>query len=213
MSSIINFQSPFIIEETTGKDFLILKACLLKEGMTGNGRYYEFSDFKKIAKDLVGKVVQYGATVGGKHLKRKMDKIGEVIETWVDEKARKIIGRIKVWNTKFFPRITETIMSFGKGMGISVGGKGGLQPILRDGLPVLIKTGHGFLAKVVNFIAKHIQLIPPNVPRGQEDAKVLDIEESLAKIQLVPIQETLMVNPEIQIVFSYPKGSDIRIIY
>lgn len=213
MSSIISFQAPFIIEESTGKDFVVLKACLLAEGETGNGHFYEFTDFGRIAKDLIGKVVRYGATEKGKHIKGKLSEIGKVVEAWVDEKTKKIMGRIRVWNTKTFPRITETIISFGKGMGISVGGEGGLEPILRNGLPVLIKTGHGFLAKVVNFIAKHIQLIPPNVPRGQEDAKVLSIEEALSKVELVPIQETLFVEPEIRIVFTYPKGSSVRILY
>ena len=213
MTSAIRFQAPFIIEESTSKDYVVLKACLLAEGMTGNGHYYSFSDFKNIAKQLVGKVVRYGATKDGKHIHNKLHEIGRVIDAWVDEKTKKIYGRIKVWNTKIFPRITETILSFGRGMGISIGGEGSLQPILRNGLPVLISTGHGFLARVVNFIAKHVQLLPPNVPRGQEDAKVIGIEEAISKVELVPIEETLFVEPEIKIVFSYPEGSLITITY
>jgi len=212
-SSIITYLSPFVIEETKAKEYLVLKACLLSEGLTGNGHYYEIGEMKKITKQLEGKPVYYGASSKGKHLKGAIQQIGRVLEVWLDKTKNKIMGRIKVWNTQKFPRIIETIQAFGKGMGISVGGIGGLIPILRNGLPVLIKTGHGFLAKVINFIAKHIQLIPPNVPRGQESAKVLELEEALTKVELVPIQETLLVNPEIEIAFKYPIGSTIKISY
>jgi hypothetical protein len=213
MSSNIIFNSPFVIEEAISKDYSILRTCFLSEGLSGNGRYYQFNDFPKIAKDLVGKVVRYGADEAGRHLKDKVYEIGEVISTWVDETTHKIMGRIKVWNTEKYPKIIDTIKSLGKGMGISVGGNGGLEPILNDGLPVLTTTGHGFLAKVVNFIVNHVQLIPANVPRGQQDAKVLDIEETLSKLELVPIEETLIVKPELEIVFTYPVGSTVKITY
>lgn len=205
MSSKITFTSPFIIEETKTKDFIVLKACLLAEGMTGNGHFYEIGEMEKIAKQFVGKPVHFGASAEGKHLKTEEKEIGKVLSASLDKTKKKIFGRIKIWNTATFPNIIETVKSFGRGMGVSIGGSGGLIPLLKNGLPQLIKTGHGFISKVVNFILKQVQLIPPNVPRGQKSAKVLSIEEAL-QIELVPIEETLIVDPEIEISFHFQKG-------
>lgn len=206
----VTFKGPFEIEETETKDFIVLKGCFLAEGLTKNGHYYEFDELKRIAKDIIGKPVNWGArlaeTGGFKHLKEKVHQIGEVIEAWVDEAKKKIIGRVKVWNTSTFPRIVETIKKFGKAMGFSIGGKAKwLQPIMKNGLPVLTETGHGFLGKVIGMQVEHLQIIPPEIPRGQEQAKVEDLEETLQKIELVPIQETLNVNATL--VFTYPRGA------
>lgn len=203
----VTFQAPFVIEETVSKDFIVVKGCLLAEGMTGNGHYYSFPEIKKIAKDLVGKSVRFGSTIKGKHFKKKIYEVGRVIETWVDTVKKRIIGRVKVWNTKHYPKIIETIQFYGKAMGFSIGGDAkGLVPILKNGLPILINTGHGFVAKIVGMIVDHLQIVPPNVPRGQQSAKVLNIEETLQNIELIPIEETLTVNPEIEVEFIYPKG-------
>lgn len=213
MISDITYLSPFTIEETESKDYLVLNTCFLSEGMTGNGHMYTFSEMKRIVKQLIGKNVFFGATKKGKHIKDEKHTIGEVISAFLDTAKRKIYGKIKIYNTKTFPNLINTVRSYGRGMGISIGGAGGLVPLLKNGLPVLIKTGHGFLSKVVNMIVKHVQLIPPNVPRGQQEAQVLGVEETLYKIELVPIQETLIVNPEVkvEIEITYPKGSLISI--
>lgn len=213
MESSITFMGPFEIEESEAKDYVILKACLLAEGMTGNGHFYEIEEMEKIAKQMVGLPIRFGATLKGKHIKVKKHEIGKVLSAILNKAKRRIFGRLKVWNTKEFPNIVETIMSFGKSMGISIGGDGGLVPILKNGFPVLIRKGHGFLAKVVDMIVKHVQIVPPNVPRGQKDARVLSVEEALQEVTLVPIQETLIVNPEIEISISYQKGLFKGIVY
>lgn len=182
----ITFQAPFEIEETESKDYTIVKGTLLSAGFTGNGHFYSFAEVKRIAKDLVGKPVRFGSSRIGKHFKTKAYEVGKVLETWIDSAKKRILGRVKIWNTSKVPQIVETIKYYGSRMGFSIGGKASrLDPILKNGLPQLISTGHGILARIIGMKVKHLQIIPPETPRGQESAKVEEVEE------------TLWVNPEI----------------
>lgn len=168
----ITITGPFdVVETKEGKTFLT-GTFLKLDSVTGNGRVYRFEEGKRIAGDIIGNPVYHGIDEVNKHLRGKLYEVGKVVKAWV-VKAKKIIrGVIEVWNTKTYPNITETVK---KNWGFSVGGQ-------VDALQLIMKGGR-LIMKCFGMAVNHLQLIKPNVERGQREARVegkQQVEETIA---------------------------------
>uniref|UniRef100_A0A6M3XM13 Uncharacterized protein n=1 Tax=viral metagenome TaxID=1070528 RepID=A0A6M3XM13_9ZZZZ len=172
----------FEVEEST-VDKAILSGNLLKlDSVTGNGRRYRFEEGEQIAKDITGQSLFFGVDPKtNKHLRGKKYQVGKVLKAWVD-KAKKIIkGLVEIWNTKTYPKIVEEVKS---GWGFSIGGD---VKALR-----VIVSGGRLIMECIGMIARHLQLIKPNVPRGQ---KVARVEGKQAVEETITVEETISFEP------------------
>lgn len=181
--------TPLEVEETLGGGIKKkLKGVFLRLGTpTGNGREYQTDEGSEIAGKLIGMPVFYGAKIGfdptllkmgWKHLKDTSDKIGRVVQAAYNKTRKVIEGIIEIWNTEKNPTIAEEA---GPGWGLSIGGE------VNKFTPVgkINKFGNP-IVKAIGMIANHLQLLRPNTPRGQQDARTTDE---------IPVEETLMFDP------------------
>src|SRR4030042_6449797 len=184
--------TPLEVEEAF-QDRVILKGTFLKlESATKNGNIYSIEEAQQIANGLVGMPVFYGvkppefvvtpqglAVVKGKHDKDlenpEKTSIGRVFKTLVNEAKKTIEGWVEVWNNSKFPDLVQKIK---KGWGFSIGGKA--TELQETGL---INSLGKTIKKIFGMKPHHLQLLAPEIPRGQDEAKVDDVqavEESLS---------------------------------
>lgn len=175
---------PLEIEESL-QDRVILSGVVLKlDSETKNGRIYQIEEADQIAQDLVGMPVFFGvkpphlistpqglAIQKGKHDKDLNDlssSVGRVFKTIHDKANKTIKAWIEVWNNLKYPDLVQRIKT---GWGFSVGG---LAKDLRD-MGMVNSIGKA-VKKVFGMKANHLQLLEPDTPRGQDDAKVDEVK-------------------------------------
>jgi hypothetical protein len=175
---------PLELEESF-QDRIILSGVVLKlDSETKNGRIYQIEEADQIAQDLVGMPVFFGvkpphlintpqglAVQKGKHDKDLNDlpsSIGRVFKTIHDKANKTIKAWIEVWNNQKYPDLVQRIKT---GWGFSIGG---LAQDLKD--TGMINAIGKVVKKVFGMKPNHLQLLEPDTPRGQDDAKVDDIK-------------------------------------
>jgi hypothetical protein len=182
--------TPLEVEETFSDRVILTGTVLRLDSATKNGRIYQIEEAEQIAQGLVGMPVYFGvrpptlvntplglAVERGKH-DRDGDSVGRVFKTLHDKANNIIKAWVEVWNNSRFPDLVQRIK---KGWGFSIGGIA--QDMKNTG--VLNSVGRA-IKKVFGMKPNHLQLIEPEVPRGQEDAKVEDVQA---------VQETLEFDP------------------
>lgn len=185
------FSSPIEIEETFKDGKTVISGTLLVEGRSRNKNYYTLEEMKGIAKTAMGAPIRFGTETRvdpnsgildpNMHAKGDHNIVGQIVRTAVD----KIKKRIKFWaqimNTVTHPNIAETVK---KGWGVSIGGNA------RGGRWILDQMGK-LVLKVFGVKIDHVQLLKPTTRRGQDEAKVEDVEiqeTALAFSKLPPIK-------------------------
>lgn len=167
---------PLYVEETF-TDRVRLSGDFIKLDVpTNNGRIYLSEEAEQIAGSLNGAPVYFDVTEKGKHDRR--NPVGRVVATIIDRTQNVIKGIIEVWNTSKFPKLIEEVA---KGWGFSIGGQvesfipvGGLNKFFKP------------IVKAVGMVANHLQLLKPETPRGDPDAKVQDVK---------PVEESFNLEP------------------
>lgn len=160
---------PLEVEEAFANRALLKGVFLKLKKVTKNGREYQIEEGESIAKGLVGMPVYFGTDpLTNKHVRDSDHLVGRVIKA-VFDKAKKVIrGVIEVWNTSTFPNLIESIK---KGWGFSIGGKA------KDLIPTGTLNSLGrAIVKVIGMKPNHLQLLKPEVPRGQQEARVTEVE-------------------------------------
>ena len=195
----MNFPYEFIspididIEETT-IGVAMIKGTLLAEGISRNKNYYTIDVMEEIAKSAEGKPIYVGimrkphpdtgVMLKSAHANIEENYVGRIIQTFVDKVARKIKFIASIVNTEKFPKLIEEVK---QGWGVSIGGQANARWVLDS----LKRT----VMKILGMTVTHVQLIAPEVVRGQDEAQVEDVEPC-------EIEETMMFYevPEIKIV-------------
>jgi len=179
--------SPIEIEETFGDRVIISGVVLKLNSVTGNGREYLVEEGEQIARSLQGMPIYYGAKkviepassrVGYKHQKGEPYHVGRVFKTVFDRAKKVIRAWAEVWNTKRFPDLISRIK---RGWGFSIGGA--VKKFIPTGK---INKYKNPIVKAIGMVANHLQLLSPDIPRGQQEAKVEEIK---------PIEETITFDP------------------
>jgi len=180
-----NFYTPVEIEiEETVHGVAMINGTLLIEGLSKNKNWYEVEEMQKIADSAIGVPIYYGTMTKidpntglltkNMHANVQPNKVGKIIRTVLDRVKRKIKFWAEVVNTKNNPNIIQEIK---KGWGVSVGG------IAYGAKYVFKKIGKikKLVLKIKDMVVNHVQLIPPSVKRGQNQAKVerVDIQETM----------------------------------
>jgi hypothetical protein len=166
------FISPTQIDvEESSLGVAIISGTLLAEGISKNGNLYTLDEMENIARSAEGVPIYVGITTKidpntgllTKNMHQNSDehRVGKILQTIFDKVARKIKFIAELVNTALHPTIVEEVK---KGWGISIGGKGNASYIL-DSLGRL-------LTKIIGLKMNHVQLLPPEVIRGQDDAQV-----------------------------------------
>jgi len=176
-----NFTSPLIIEETT-KDYVMVEATLLKEGVSKNGHLYtvQETDFKNVAKTAIGKPIYFGTNIFGEHkappikgtfLQRhsgtfsEVKPVGKIVKAWFESHGRKVKAKLKIWEPTLMKRIRE-------GFKVSVRG------IFNKFRKVLF--GGKKAIQIIGLKIKDVQLLKPSTTVGVSGAKVDKVlEESM----------------------------------
>jgi|GEM_PF-2664456 len=176
------FISPTVItieESSTG--VAMISGTLLAEGISRNGNVYTVSEMKKIADQAMGMPIFVGTMTKidpnlgiprrGMHANVQKNRVGKIVSAVFDKISRKIKYWAELVNTEEHPKIIEEVKA---GWGISIGGVATKAKIILDQFGRL-------LTKVLGMKLTHIQLLPPNVIRGQDAAKVegVEIQESM----------------------------------
>lgn len=176
------FISPTVVtieESSTG--VAMISGTLLAEGISRNGNVYTVSEMKKIAEQAVGMPIYVGTMTKldpnlgvrrkGMHANVEKNRVGKIINAVFNKIARKIKYWAELVNTEAYPKIIEEVKA---GWGISIGGIATKAKIILD------QFGR-ILTKVLGMKLTHIQLLPPDVVRGQDVAKVegVEIQESM----------------------------------
>lgn len=185
--------TPLEVEESF-QDRAILKGTLLKlESITKNGNIYQIEEAQEIASGLVGMPVFYGTDPlnRNKHIKDlehpETISIGRVFKTLVNEAKKTIEGWVEVWNNSTFPDLVQKIK---KGWGFSIGGKAtDLQ--LTGGVNALGR----FIKRVFGLKPHHLQLLSPELPRGQDEAKVEEVKEVEESLSFDPCPWGVCITP------------------
>ena len=171
MNFSFEFLSPFDVDiEESAVGVAMINGTLLAEGVSKNGNLYTLDEMDNIAQTAEGKNIYVGTMtkpdpntglmVKNAHANVDENRVGKIIKSWVDIIARKVKFIAELVNTAKFPNIIEEVK---KGWGISIGGKG-----LASFMKYLGKT----VTKISNLEINHIQLLPPEVIRGQDEAQV-----------------------------------------
>jgi len=178
-----NFTSPLVVEETT-RDFVMVEATLLNEGVSKNGHLYtvQETDFVNVAKTAVGKPIYFGTNVFGEHaappirgtfLQRhsgtfsEVKPIGKIVKAWFESHGRKVKAKLKIWEPSLINRIRE-------GFKVSVRG------IFNKFRQVLF--GGRKAIQIIGLKIRDIQLLNPSTTAGVSGAKVDKVlEESLVE--------------------------------
>lgn len=166
--------------EEAFSDRAVLSGIFLRlNKATQNGREYLIEEADQIVRGLVGMPVYFGVdSITNKHMNVPSHQVGRVIKAVYDRAKKVIRGAVEVWNTKVFPSLVEKIR---KGFGFSIGGKAmDLQPT-----GTLNRIGRAIM-RVIGMRPNHLQLLEPKVPRGQQEAKVTDVQ---------PVEESLEFDP------------------
>lgn len=190
------YVAPISIEiEETNQGRALVSGVLLREGESGNGNLYTLDEMEKIAQRAIHVPVYVGATtkfVQGMYRKNahNLDKkncIGRIISTNFDKAKRVITYIAEVFNTDVFPKIIEEVKA---GWGASIGGMANKARIVFD-------KANRMLTKVEDMIINHVQLLPPNVALGQNEAviKNVEIEETLIVYDSTPLQSEQEYEP------------------
>jgi len=166
---------PMDVEEAYG-DRVVLSGIFVRlDKETNNGRTYAIEEGERIANDLLSMPVFIDSTVKGEHINVIKTYVGRVVRTVFDKVNNFIRGAVEVWNTKDFPTITSIV---GPGWGFSIGGqvkdmeyRGGFNS---RGKPKM---------KAIGLMPHHMQLLPPEKPRGDDgaivdEAEYISVEES-----------------------------------
>lgn len=175
--------TPVTVEEAYDGRVVLSGTFIRLNSPTKNGREYLVEEGDQIATGLVGMPVYFGSDpLTNKHLKGPAYLVGRVFKTLFDKANKTIKGFVEIWNTKSYPDIVAKIKP---GWGFSIGGKAlDLKPT-----GFLNKLGRAVM-KVIGMAPNHLQLLPPTVKRGQDEAMVEGLVE-----ESVPIEETLMWDP------------------
>lgn len=167
--------------EEASKGVAMIRGTLLAEGESRNRNLYTIAEMKRIVETAIGLPIYFGVMIKrdpntgmmmkNMHANTLENKIGEIIHSWFDKVKRKIKFIAEVANTVKYPNIIESIK---KGWGISIGG------IATRAKRVINEAGR-VLTKILGLKLNHIQLLPPEVIRGQRAAKVegVKVEETM----------------------------------
>lgn len=171
--------TPIEVEESVeGK---VISGVLIREGTSKNGNLYTIESLKAIAKTAINKPIYYGTNL--RNLHKRGNSIGQIISTTIDRIKRRVLFKARIFNKK----IAESVS---KGWGISIGGKADAS---------LVLFGKRFLTKIKSIVINHVQLMNPFTKRGQDEAQVLDVEESFA---FVDNEGDLLTRDEISAIIS-----------
>lgn len=176
------FTSPIEIEETV-EDRTMISGTLLVEGTSRNGNLYTIDEMENIANSSVGVPIKFGVGIEidpnsgtlkkNSHIKDEDAVVGKIVKTLLIPKERRIKYWALITNTVMHPNIAETVK---KGWGVSIGGWA------KFGKWVVDKVGN-LLMKIIGLKVNHVQLLPPDVKRGQEAAKVEEVGEDARFVQ------------------------------
>jgi len=180
------FISPTMVTvEETAQGVAMIKGTLLAEGVSRNGNLYEIKEMAEIAKRAIGTPIYVGTMrkrdpntglmMKNKHANVEENRVGEIIHAWLDKAKRKIKFIAELVNTEKHPNIIKLVK---KGWGISIGGVATKAKI------VITETAR-LLTKIAGLMVNHVQLLPPNVLRGQDEAKVenVEVQESVGIVE------------------------------
>ena len=193
------YVSPVAIDvEETEQGVAIIKGTLLSEGVTGNGHLYTLDEMENIARGAEGVDIYYGTMIKfeesigmykkNAHADINENKVGKIMKTIFDRVARKVSFIAQIMNTDKYPDLISRVK---KGWGISIGGKGKGRFLL-DSLGRLI-------TKVCGMQVRHVALLDPQTPRGQQSAQVesdpidKEFEETMTFYELPPVKITVVV--------------------
>lgn len=197
-----NFISPIDIKiEETSNGVAIIEGTLLKEGVSRNGNLYTIEDMENIAEKARGVQINFGvvrkiddtfgALVKTLHDETESAVVGKIMETFIDAKDRaiKFIGHVV--NTDKYPDIINRIKA---GWGVSIGGWAKKAMYIPHKL-------RGMVLKIKDMLVTHVQLVPPNIVRGQ----------AAAQVEKVHVQEVMIfqIPPIIITVEDYGSGYDL----
>jgi len=188
------FTSPLILEETA-KNYVMVEATLLTEGLSKRGKLYTIddTDFYLVAETALNKPVYYGTNIFGEHkappvkgiwsqlhsgVYGNVKPIGKLVKTWVDRVARKVKAKIKIWDKDIMHRIKE-------GFKISVRG-------LFDSFKYVMYKGRKAL-KPLKLRIKDIQLLEPTTRVGVSGAKVERILEETMSFNFRTEEEDMII--------------------
>lgn len=173
-------KTPLEIEESY-QDRAILKGVFLRLGKaTKNRREYQIEEAEQIAQGLIGMPVYFGSIPEEKNRHDRDEKhpVGRVFKTLFNKAENIIEGWVEVWNNSRFPDLVKQIK---RGWGFSIGGLA--KTLIPSGMVDFMGRA---IMKVVGMKPNHLQLLEPQIPRGQEEAVVNDIES---------IEETFEFDP------------------
>ena len=177
MSFEFEFTSPMEMDlEESSVGVAIVHGTLLAEGMSRNGNLYTLDEMDHIAKTAEGQSIYYGTTrkylngvpVKNAHDNTEPNLVGRIMQTWVDKVARKIKFIAHLVSSEMFPHLIEEVK---QGWGVSIGGKGTARFVL-DAMGRV-------LTKIFNLTVNHVQLLPPDTPRGQDAAQIEGIQKEI----------------------------------
>jgi len=176
------FISPTTIQiEETSTGVAIITGTLLAEGISKNGKIYTIKEMKKMAKQAVGMPIfvgtmtkvdpNFGIRRKGMHANTQPNRVGKILKAVFDAASRKIKYWAELVNTEAHPKIIEEVKI---GWGISIGG-------IATKAKIIIDEFGRLLTKIFGMKLSHAQLLPPDVVRGQDSAKVegVEIQESM----------------------------------
>lgn len=169
--------------EETSHGVAIIEGTLLAEGISRNGNLYTVEEMEKIAKEAEGIPIYTGTTIKpdpntgivckNMHANISKNKVGRIIRAVFESASRKIKFWAEIVNTDTFPNLIKQIRN---GWGISIGGIATKAKQLIDGISGKIVT------KIMGLKLQHVQLLAPSVVRGQDAARVENVQ----------IQETMI---------------------
>jgi len=181
--------APLEVEEAF-QDRAILSGTFLKlKKVTKNGREYQIEEGDQITKSLMGMPVFFGTDpLTNKHIKSAQNQVGRVFKTLFDKGQKIIKGFVEIWNTALFPDLVSKVK---KGWGFSIGG------IAKSLIPTgkLNKLGRAIM-KVLGMKPNHLQLLEPQVIRGQVEAQVKTVKELEETFEFDPCPWGLCTLPE-----------------
>lgn len=189
------YTSPLMIDiEESAIGVAMVTGTLLSEGISRNGNEYTLDQMEQIAETAKGVPIYFGTETrinpntgimtNNMHRNFKEDyRVGEITETWIDKLARKIKFRAHIIGNSNFPNLIEQIK---KGWGVSIGGKG-IGKIFFD-------AAGRKITKIMNMIVNHVQLLPPDMPSGVEDAKIETAEPKIIQESFEWVEEEVEIS-------------------
>lgn len=194
MEFSFQFISPIeLMIEETEQGVALISGTLLVEGESKNHNLYTIDEMEHIAKETEGKPLYFGTKAGinpntGKwtqqlHANDEPNRVGRIIQTIFDTVNRKIRFIAEVVNTPEFPDITSKIKA---GWGVSIGGRVMKAKYVLNKLKELC-------VKIENMVVEHVSLIPPEIVRGQDEAKVENVAIQECMIFEKPVKKVIFI--------------------